>query len=61
MEELDVDVDANPLEVIQGKVNSVSIKGKAFGKIELNQPTDATARFVLTEQTVKKKRIIEKT
>lgn len=78
VEKLDVEIEAQPLEVIQGKVDSVSIRGEkmvqkdlrveemdmqtgsisinamsaAFGKIELTKPTDATARFVLTEQDI---------
>lgn len=78
VEELDVEIEADPLEVLQGKVDSVSMRGKkmvqgdlrveemdmqtgsisinvmsaAFGKIELTKPTDAAARFVLTEQDI---------
>jgi hypothetical protein len=76
--ELDVEIETNPLAAIQGKVESVSVKGKklvqgdlhleememhigsinidamsaAFGDIKLTKPTDATARFVLTEQDI---------
>lgn len=76
VEAVEVDIRANPLDLIQGKVDSVSIEGKgmvmqddlrmeemtietgtialnplsvAFGKIELTQPTDASAHVVLTE------------
>lgn len=78
-EAVDVDIKTNPLKVIQGQVDSVSVNGKgivmqqnlraeeiqvqtsnvavdplrtALGKIELKQPTDATARVVLTEQDI---------
>ncbi|MBD2102911.1 DUF2993 domain-containing protein [Leptolyngbya sp. FACHB-261] len=74
---LDVNVKTDPLKVIQGQVDSVSIKGEglvmkkdlrveememktgsiainplsaAFGKIELTEPTQASARVVLTEE-----------
>lgn len=76
--ELDVEIETNLLEVLQGKVDSVSVTGKklvqgdlhleememhigsinidvmsaAFGDIKLTKPTDATARFVLTEQDI---------
>jgi len=76
--ELDIEIETNPLEALQGKVESVSVKGKklvrgdlhleemeiqigsinidvmsaAFGDIKLTKPTDATARFVLTEQDI---------
>ncbi|CAA9578898.1 hypothetical protein AVDCRST_MAG81-2692 [uncultured Synechococcales cyanobacterium] len=79
VEELEVDVQTNPLSAVQGNVDSVSIEGKgmvmqgdlrveelqvntgsvklngmsaAFGKIELEQPTDATTHVVLTEQDI---------
>lgn len=76
--ELNVEIETNLLEVLQGKVDSVSVTGKklvqgdlqieememhidsinidamstAFGDIKLTKPTDATARFVLTEQDI---------
>ncbi len=79
VEALNVNVDANPLEVMQGNIDSVSIEGKgmvmqkdlraeelqmetsrisinpfqaAFGNIELEHPTDAATRVVLTEQDI---------
>lgn len=75
-DKLEVDVEADPLSLVQGKVNSVTIEGEglvmqgdlrmeelememtnidinplsaAFGKIELNKPTQASTRVVLTE------------
>lgn len=79
VEKIDVDVEANLLEMVQGEADSVSIKGQGLvmqkdirvqemqlhiartainpfsalvGKLELNQPTDAIARLVLTEQDI---------
>ena len=77
-QELDVEIETNPLEALQGKVDSVSVTGKklvqislhleemkmhigcinidamsaAFADIKLTKPTDATARFILTEQDI---------
>ncbi|MBD1927289.1 DUF2993 domain-containing protein [Trichocoleus sp. FACHB-90] len=78
-DKLEVDVEADPLSLVQGKVNSVTIEGEglvmkgdlrmeeldmemtnidinplsaAFGKIELNKPTEASTRVVLTEADV---------
>lgn len=75
-DKLEVDVEADPLSLVQGKVESVTIEGEglvmkgdlrmeeldmemtnidinplsaAFGKIELNKPTEASTRVVLTE------------
>lgn len=75
-EKLEVDVESDPLSLVQGKVDSVTIEGEglvmqgdlrmeeldmemtnidinplsaAFGKIELNKPTEASTRVVLTE------------
>lgn len=76
VENLDVNVRTNPFQLMQGKVDSVTIAGEGavmnhdlrmesfevrtgtiainpgsvlFGKIELTQPADASARFVLHE------------
>lgn len=76
VEELNVDIRTNPIKLIQGELESVSIEGKglvmqqdlraeelkvnidniainplsaAFGKIELNHPTEAETYVVLTE------------
>lgn len=78
-ENIDVDVRTDPLKMVQGEVDSISIEGQGlvmqkdirvqemqlqtdsisinplsalFGQIELNQPVDATARLVLTEQDI---------
>ncbi|MBD1836563.1 DUF2993 domain-containing protein [Cyanobacteria bacterium FACHB-472] len=78
-DKLEVDVEADPLSLVQGKVDSVTIEGDglvmkgdlrmeeldmemtnidinplsaAFGKIELNKPTQASTRVVLTEGDV---------
>lgn len=78
-EKIDVDIETDLLEIVQGEADSVSIEGKGlvmqkdirvqemelhtdriainplsalFGKLELNQPIDATARLVLTEQDI---------
>ncbi|MFW6296146.1 MAG: DUF2993 domain-containing protein [Halothece sp.] len=80
-EELNVDVEANPGELVQGKVDSVEIEGEglvmekdlrteelelktdaiainplkaAFGEIELQQPTKASAYVVLKEQDIER-------
>ncbi len=79
VEELNVDIRTNPLKLIQGELESVSIEGKglvmqqdlraeelkvnidniainplsaAFGKIELNHPTEAETFVVLTEADI---------
>lgn len=76
VENLDVNIQTNPFQLMQGKVDSVMIAGEGavmkedlrvesfevrtgsiainpggvlFGKIELTQPADANARFVLHE------------
>jgi hypothetical protein len=76
VENLDVEIRTNPFQLMQGKVDSVTIAGEGavmnqdlrmesfevrtgtiainagsalFGKIELTQPADANARFVLHE------------
>lgn len=76
VENLDVDIRTNPFQLMQGKVDSVTIAGEGavmnhdlrmesfevrtgtiainpgsviFGKIELTQPAQADARFVLHE------------
>ncbi|MBD1935546.1 DUF2993 domain-containing protein [Trichocoleus sp. FACHB-69] len=78
-DKLEVDVEADPLSLVQGKVDSVTIEGEglvmqgdlrmeelememtnidinplsaAFGKIELNKPTRASTRVVLTEADI---------
>jgi len=78
-DKLEVDVAADPLSLVQGKVESVTIEGEglvmqgdlrmeelememtnidinplsaAFGKIELNKPTQASTRVVLTEADI---------
>lgn len=79
VENLDVDIDSDPLKLMTGTVDSVSIKGEgmvmqqdlrieemqlntggvsinplsaAFGKIELERPTEAEALVVLTEADI---------
>lgn len=79
VEEVEVDIDANPLQVASGEVDAVEIKGKGmemqdglrmeemhlqtnkvdldvmstmFGDVKLEQPTQATAKVVLTEQDI---------
>ncbi|MFB2982333.1 DUF2993 domain-containing protein [Microseira sp. BLCC-F43] len=79
VEELNVDIRTNPIKLIQGELESVSIEGKglvmqqdlraeelkvnidniainplsaAFGKIELNHPTEAETYVVLTEADI---------
>ncbi|AGY56558.1 DUF2993 domain-containing protein [Gloeobacter kilaueensis] len=76
VEKMDVAIKTNPLKLIQGEVEAVSVEGEgllmqkdlrveklevqagrisinplaaALGKIELEQPTEATARVLLTE------------
>jgi LmeA-like phospholipid-binding len=79
VEEINVDIRTNPLKLMQGELDSVSIEGKglvmqedlraeelkmnidsisinplsaAFGKIELNHPTQAETYVVLTEEDI---------
>ena len=79
VEKLDVEIETDPLKLVSGAVDSVSIKGEgmvmqqdlrieemqvntgsvsinplsaAFGKIELNHPTEAEAHVVLTEADI---------
>jgi LmeA-like phospholipid-binding len=79
VEKLDVEIATDPLKLVSGAVDSVSIKGEgmvmkqdlrieemrletgsvsinplsaAFGKIELNRPTEAEAYVVLTETDI---------
>jgi hypothetical protein len=79
VEKLDVEIETDPLKLVSGAVDSVSIKAEgmvmqqdlrveemhvntgsvsinplsaAFGKIELNHPTEAEAHVVLTEADI---------
>jgi hypothetical protein len=79
VENLDVNIKTDPLKLVQGKVDSVTIEGDgmvmqedlrveeldmkinnvainplsaAFGKIELTEPTQGSARVVLTEADI---------
>lgn len=80
-EELDVDIRTNPVDVAQGKLESVDVEGEglvmekelraekldietddikidplkaAFGDIEMERPTNASARIVLTDDDIQR-------
>lgn len=79
VDDVDVEIDAAPADVVQGKVDAVQIDGKGmemrdglhmaemhlqtgavnldvmstlFGEVKLEQPTQASAQVVLTEQDI---------